>query len=252
VRVFVIWQSNSRPFHFRKSPMVRERIDAQDSPFVRLFGIMDAMSLFSQPALEPLYEQLFPGAVLMRGLALNQDVELFGAVDQILAATPLHNATTPSGLPMSVLVSDCGTPEAFLRRWDPQNPNGKSVWPPIPGLLQEFAIRSAAQAGFPRFCPDSCHVNRYQAGTRLGLHQDRHEFDLDQPIVSVSFGLECVFLLGGFERTAKTKRILLEHGDVLVWGGPSRLRFHGVLPLRPGDHPLTGPYRYNLTFRKVA
>ena len=210
------------------------------------------MNLFSQLVAEPTHEDLFPGAVLMRGLALEQDAEFFAAVGQILAAAPLRNATTPSGLPMSVLVSDCGTPEGFRHRWGSQNPNNRKMWPPIPRVLFDFSLRCAVRAGFPHFRPDSCHINRYQAGTRLGIHQDRHEFDLYQPIVSVSLGLECIFLLGGFQRTDKTKRILLEHGDVIVWGGPSRMRFHGVQPLRPGSHPLTGPYRYNLTFRKVA
>jgi DNA oxidative demethylase len=210
------------------------------------------MNLFSQLAAEPTYEELYPGALLMRGLALPQDAEFFAAVEAVLAAAPLRNATTPSGLPMSVMVSDCGTPEAFRRRWDPDNPSGRRMWPPMPRLLVDFAIRCAVRSGFPDFRPDTCHINRYQAGTKLGLHQDRHEFDLDQPIVSISFGLECIFLFGGLQRTDKTKRILLEHGDVIVWGGPSRMRFHGVLPVKPGDHPLTGPYRYNLTFRKVA
>jgi alkylated DNA repair protein (DNA oxidative demethylase) len=210
------------------------------------------MNLFSQLATEPTHEQILPGTVLMRGLALAQDVEFFRAIDTIVAAAPLHHTTTPGGLPMGVMVSDCGTPEAFRRRWDPQNPAVRKIWPPMPRVLEDFALRCGVRAGFPLFRPDSCHVNRYQAGTKLGLHQDRHEFDLSQPIVSISFGLECVFLLGGLERTDKTKRLLLEHGDVLVWGGPSRMRFHGVLPLKPGHHPLTGPYRYNLTFRKVA
>jgi DNA oxidative demethylase len=210
------------------------------------------MGLFSQLVLEPTHEEIYPGAVLMRGLALPQDVEFFAAVEGVLSTVPLRNATTPSGLPMSVMVSDCGTPEAFRRRWDPQSSNGRMVWPPIPRILLDFSLRCAHRCGFARFSPDSCHINRYQAGTKLGLHQDRHEFDLDQPIVSVSFGLECIFLLGGLERTDQAKRILLEHGDVIVWGGPSRLRFHGVLPLKPGHHPLTGPYRYNLTFRKIA
>ena len=119
-------------------------------------------------------------------------------------------------------------------------------------MLTAFAIRCAVRSGFPLFRPDTCHINRYQSGTKLGLHQDRHEYDLTQPIVSISLGLECVFLMGGLQRTDKTKHILLEHGDVIVWGGPARMRFHGVQPLRPGHHPLTGPYRYNLTFRKVA
>jgi len=210
------------------------------------------MGLFSQLCVEPTHEDIFPGAVLMRGLALAQDAEFFGAVGSIVAAAPLHHAMTPSGLPMSVMVSDCGTPEAFRRRWDPNNLNGTRMWPPIPRVLYDFAIRCAVRSGFPLFRPDTCHINRYQAGTKLGLHQDRHECDLSQPIVSISLGLECVFLFGGLQRTDRTKRILLEHGDVIVWGGPSRMRFHGVLPLKAGHHPLTGPYRYNLTFRKVA
>ena len=210
------------------------------------------MNLFSQLAAEPTHEEIYPGAVLMRGVALEQDIEFFRAVEEILTAAPLHRATTPSGLPMQVVVSDCGTPEAFRRRWDPHNPSVRKMWPPMPRVLADFAIRCAVRSGFAQFRPDSCHVNRYQAGTKLGIHQDRHEFDLYQPIVSLSLGLECIFLLGGFQRTDKTKRILLEHGDVIVWGGPSRMRFHGVQPLKPGSHPLCGPYRYNLTFRKVA
>jgi alkylated DNA repair protein (DNA oxidative demethylase) len=210
------------------------------------------MSLFAQLAVEPTHEEIFPGAVLMRGLALDQDSEFFAAMERVLAAAPLHNATTPGGLPMGVMVSDCGTPEAFRRRWDPQNPAVRSLWPPVPRVLMDFSLRCAVRAGFPQFRPDTCHINRYQAGTKLGLHQDRHECDLRQPIVSISLGLECVFLLGGMERTGPVKRILLEHGDVIVWGGPSRMRFHGVLPLKPGHHSLTGPYRYNLTFRKVV
>lgn len=210
------------------------------------------MNLFSQLATEPTHEEIFPGAVLMRGLALAQESEFLAALDTILAAAPLRHAQTATGLPMKVMVTDCGTPEAFRRRWDQQNRELRPLWPPMPRVLLDFAIRCAVRAGFPLFRPDSCHVNRYQAGTKLGLHQDRHECDWSQPIVSISFGLECLFLLGGLERTGPTRRILLEHGDVIVWGGPSRMRFHGVQPLKPGHHPLTGPYRYNLTFRKVA
>lgn len=210
------------------------------------------MNLFSQLETEPTYEDIFPGAVLMRGLALPQDAEFFGAVESVLAESPLHHATTPSGLPMGVMVADCGAPEAFRRRWDPQNQEVKQMWPAMPRVLLDFALRCAVRSGFPRFKPDACHINRYQAGTKLGLHQDRHECDMSQPIVSVSMGLECVFLLGGLKRTDPVKRMLLEHGDVIVWGGPSRMRFHGVMPLKPGHHPLTGPYRYNLTFRKIA
>jgi alkylated DNA repair protein (DNA oxidative demethylase) len=211
-----------------------------------------AMNLFSQLAVEPTHEEIFPGTVLMRGLALEQDAEFFAAAETIIAAAPLRHATTASGLPMSVMVTDCGTERAFQRRWDPDKPHRARMWPPIPRVLVEFAVRCAVRSGFPQFRPDACHINRYQAGVKLGLHQDRHEYEMNQPIVSLSFGLECTFLLGGLARTDEVKRILLEHGDVLVWGGPSRMRFHGVKPLKPGHHPLTGPYRYNLTFRKIA
>lgn len=210
-----------------------------------------AMNLFSQLPVEPTHEEIFPGATLMRGLALDQDREFFAATEEIIAAAPLHHAVTPTGLPMQVMVTDSGDLRAFNHRWVPESDTGK-LWPPMPRILREFAMRCAVRSGFPNFRPDACHINRYQAGTKLGLHQDRHECDWSQPIVSVSFGLECVFLLGGLNRTDKPKRILLEHGDVIVWGGPSRMRFHGVQPLKPGHHPLTGPYRYNLTFRKIA
>lgn len=209
------------------------------------------MNLFSQLAVEPTHEEIYPGAVLMRGLALPQDAEFLAAMEGILAAAPLHHTMTPGGLPMGVMVSDCGSPEAFRRRWDPHNPEARRMWPPIPRVLLDFALRCAIRSGFPLFRPDSLHINRYQAGTKLGIHQDRHEIDLSQPIVSISLGLECVFLLGGFQRTDPAKRMLLEHGDVIVWGGPSRMRFHGVQPLKPGHHPMTGSYRYNLTFRKI-
>jgi len=188
----------------------------------------------------------------MRGLALAQEREFLAAMETIIAAAPLHAAATPSGLPMSVMVTDCGDSRAFARRWDPDNPAVRTMWPPMPTVLREFAMRCAVRAGFPKFRPDTCHINRYQAGARLGLHQDRHESDFEQPIVSVSFGLQCVFLFGGLLRTDKPRHILLEHGDVFVWGGPSRMCFHGVQPLKPGSHPLTGFYRYNLTFRKTA
>ncbi|MGA2047659.1 MAG: alpha-ketoglutarate-dependent dioxygenase AlkB [Terracidiphilus sp.] len=209
------------------------------------------MNLFSQLVVEPTHEEIYPGAVLMRGLALPQDAEFLAAMEGILAAAPLHHTMTPGGLPMGVMVSDCGSPEAFRRRWDPLNPEARRMWPPIPRVLLDFALRCAIRSGFPLFRPDSLHINRYQAGTKLGIHQDRHEIDLSQPIVSISLGLECVFLLGGFQRTDPAKRMLLEHGDVIVWGGPSRMRFHGVQPLKPGHHPMTGSYRYNLTFRKI-
>src|SRR5258708_36927433 len=138
------------------------------------------MNLFSQLAAEPTHEEIYPGAVLMRGLGLEQDAEVFAAVERILAAAPLHHAMTPSGLPMSVMVSDCGTPEAFRRRWDPQNPGVQRMWPPMPRVLVDFAVRCAVRSGFTQFRPDTGHINRYQAGTKVGIHHDRDGLDLCQ------------------------------------------------------------------------
>jgi alkylated DNA repair protein (DNA oxidative demethylase) len=209
------------------------------------------MNLFSQLETEPTHQELCPGAVLMRGLALRQEQEFFAATESIIAAAPLRQGMTPTGLAMSIQVTDCGDARAFQRRWVPENHSSRTQWPPMPRVLRDFAIRCAVRAGFSDFRPDALHINRYEAGNKLGLHQDRHECDWTQPIVSLSFGLECVFLFGGLERSDKADHILLEHGDVIVWGGPSRMRFHGVQPLKPGWHPLTGSYRYNLTFRKT-
>lgn len=224
------------------------------------------MNLFSQLVTEPTHEEIFPGAVLMRSLALEQDRELFEAIESVATVAPFRAMITPGGQKMSILGTGCGKshrvsslpPIRFTEGAEavPQDAvpmvEAPQVKPPMPVIFREFSIRAAALAGFPRFKPDAAHFNRYHAGTKLGLHQDRHECDLSQPIVSVSLGLSAVFLLGGFERTNPIRRILLEHGDVIVWGGPSRMRFHGVTPLKPGSHPLVGHYRYNITFRKIA
>jgi DNA oxidative demethylase len=219
------------------------------------------MNLFSQLDTEPTHEELFPGAVLMRSLALTLDRELLAAIDAIAEVAPFRHMTTPSGQHMSILGTGCGrsprlssvTPVRFVDGVESMPvAEPARVKPPMPELFYSFAIRAATLAGFPRFRPDAGHINRYQAGTKLGLHQDRGESDFSQPIVSVSLGLPAIFLFGGLQRTDPTRRILLEHGDVIVWGGPSRLRFHGVQPLKPGSHPLVGVYRYNLTFRKIT
>jgi alkylated DNA repair protein (DNA oxidative demethylase) len=121
----------------------------------------------------------------------------------------------------------------------------------MPAGFLRLAAEAAAQLGFEEFVPDACLINRYEPGTRLSLHQDRNEHDFAAPIVSVSLGLPAVFLFGGSKRADRSSRVALMHGDVVVWGGPARLRFHGVLPLADGRHPLVGNYRINLTLRKA-
>ena len=99
--------------------------------------------------------------------------------------------------------------------------------------------------------PNACLINEYTPGAKLSLHQDKDENDLTAPIVSLSLGLSAVFLFGTPSRKGRPQRWRLVHGDVVVWGGPSRLAYHGVAPLADGTHALLGQRRINLTFRQV-
>lgn len=156
---------------------------------------------------------------------------------------------------MSVAMTNCGfagwVTDRKGYRYTSEDPLTGSPWPPIPGLFQRLAADAAAAAGYPDFEPDACLMNLYEPGTRLSLHRDENERDFTAPIVSVSLGLPAVFLFGGDQRGHRPRRIALESGDVVVWGGPLRLVYHGVAQLADGEHPLTGRRRINLTFRKA-
>ena len=215
-----------------------------------------SLSLFDdppQPAQPP--EVLEPGAMVLRGFALAQAADLLQAVQQITEQAPFRHLITPGGLRMSVAMTNCGrlgwVSDRSGYRYDPLDPDSGQPWPAMPPLLRQLAFDAAQAAGFPGFAPDACLINRYAPGTRLSLHQDRDEGNYDHPIVSVSLGIPAVFLWGGAQRSDEARRIALMHGDVVVWGGPARLRFHGVLPLPEAHHPMTGSYRINLTFRKA-
>jgi alkylated DNA repair protein (DNA oxidative demethylase) len=121
----------------------------------------------------------------------------------------------------------------------------------MPPVFLEVAQSAARAGGFPGFEPDACLINRYQPGARLTLHQDKDETDFGAPIVSVSLGLPATFLFGGDSRKDKQRRVPLQHGDVVVWGGASRLHHHGVLALKDGAHGMLGSRRLNLTFRRA-
>jgi DNA oxidative demethylase len=200
--------------------------------------------------------ELCPGAMLLRGFALAQDADLFAGVQRVIAQAPLRQMVTPGGLRMSVAMTNCGSlgwvSDRAGYRYAPLDPATDRPWPHMPAAFASLAADAAAQAGFENFAPDVCLINRYEPGTRLSLHQDRDERDYGHPIVSVSLGVAAVFLFGGLKRSDKPMRMRLEHGDVVVWGGPARLRYHGVLPLEESMHPLTGALRFNLTFRKAA
>lgn len=198
-------------------------------------------------------EALAPGAVLLRGFACPVADALAQGIAQVLAAAPFRHLITPGGRTMSVGMSNCGAlgwvSERSGYRYDRIDPLSGQPWPPMPGGFAELAARAAAAAGFDNFRPDACLINRYAPGARLSLHQDRDERDLAAPIVSVSLGLPAVFMFGGLQRNDRPARWRLAHGDVAVWGGPSRLAHHGIAPLADGDHAQLGRQRINLTFR---
>ena len=200
-------------------------------------------------------QELRDGAVLLRGRALAVDAALLAAIDAIALQSPFRRMVTPGGFQMSVAMTNCGrvgwVTDRTGYRYDPRDPERDAPWPVMPEVFAALAHDAAQQAGFTDFRPDACLVNRYEAGTRLSLHQDKDEQDYSQPVVSVSLGLPATFQFGGLKRGDRPMKVPLQHGDVVVWGGPSRLVYHGVLALKDGEHPLTGPRRFNLTFRKA-
>lgn len=214
-------------------------------------------SLFDEPPTPfEAPEPIAPGAVLLRGFALDQAEALIQATQQVIAAAPLRHLITPGGRAMSVGMTNCGAlgwvSDRTGYRYSSTDLISGQPWPPMPACFADLALRAAAEAGFDNFMPDACLINRYEPGARLSLHQDRDESDLSAPIVSVSLGLPAVFLFGGLRRGDRPARLQLAHGDVAVWGGASRLAFHGVAPLADGEHPRLGRQRINLTFRRAG
>lgn len=201
-------------------------------------------------------QPLGPGAVLLRGFARPDEVVLLADLQDVIARAPLRHMVTPGGYRMSVAMTNCGAlgwlTDRTGYRYDSIDPQSGKPWPSMPASFARLAAHAAAHAGFDRFVPDACLVNRYAPGARLSLHQDRNERDFRAPIVSVSLGIPAVFLFGGARRADAAARVPLEHGDVVVWGGAARLRYHGVMALKDGHHPLLGRQRVNLTLRKAS
>lgn len=216
----------------------------------------DPLSLDLFAARPPSRERLGPGTLLLRDYALPREDELLAALDGIVAQAPFRHMMTPGGHEMSVAMTNAG-PLGWVTdrrgyRYDPLDPASGKHWPALPPVFLDLARGAAVEAGYPGFTPDACLINRYEPAARMSLHQDRDERDFTQPIVSVSLGLPAVFQWGGLERKGRTERVPLGHGDVLVWGGSDRLRFHGILPIKPGQHPRLGACRINLTFRTAS
>lgn len=211
--------------------------------------------LFDDVAGEPGETAIAPGAVLLTGFARSCESSLIAEIHGVTDRAPFRHLVTPGGHWMSVAMTNSGNvgwvSDRTGYRYSAFDPDSRHAWPPMPAVFADLAARAAARAGFDGFHPDACLVNRYEPGAKMSLHQDKDELDLDAPIVSVSLGLPATFLFGGLNRADKPARYRLVHGDVFVWGGPSRLVYHGVAPLADGEHPLLGRQRINLTFRKT-
>jgi DNA oxidative demethylase len=203
----------------------------------------------------PATEHVAPGALLLRGFALPEAEGLLAAVAAVVERAPLRHMMTAGGSPMSVAMTNCGThgwvSDRKGYRYSTLDPLSGTRWPPMPGIMAGLAARAAIAAGFAGFAPDACLINRYVPGSRMSLHQDRDEADFDQPIVSVSLGLPATFLFGGRSRCGEVRRLRLDHGDVIVWGGPSRFNYHGVARVVAAAPSATGTARINLTLRRA-
>ena len=212
----------------------------------------DNLPLFDLPALQT----LAPQALLLRQFASPGERSIFDALTRVTEQAPLRHMRTPRGQALSAAMSNCGAvgwiSDAQGYRYSPLDPQSGRPWPDLPPALLQLAQAAAAAAGFAAFDPDVCLINRYAVGASMGLHVDRDERDKSAPIVSVSLGLPATFMFGGAQRSDAVQRIGLRNGDVVVWGGASRLYYHGVARIAAGNHPLTGPYRFNLTFRKAC
>lgn len=208
------------------------------------------------PDTRPAYEKLEEGAVLLRQFATPQEAELLLALKQVARQAPFRHMLTPGGGAMSAAMTSCGavgwvsSPQGYA--YTTLDPASQRPWPAAPAGLLRLAQKAAQAAGYPHFSPNTCLLNRYESGSQMGLHQDRDERDTTQPIVSLSLGRTGLFMWGGRKRTDRVRTFPLEHGDVLVWGGPARLHYHGIKGLGPHTHPLTGMTRFNITFRHVA
>jgi alkylated DNA repair protein (DNA oxidative demethylase) len=200
-------------------------------------------------------EQIGPQSFVFRGLALPLIDRLLPALEAVLTRAPFRNMITPGGYTMSVALSSCGqfgwTTDRSGYQYTRLDPHTGQPWPPMPDVFMELAQSAAQAAGFADFIPDACLINRYIPGAKLALHQDKDERGYEWPVVSVSLGIPAMFLFGGHARSDATQKVPLFHGDVVVWGGEDRLRYHGVMPIRQAEHSQLGEQRINFTFRKA-
>ncbi len=225
------------------------------------FNLMSTIPLFPPDAM-PAPDthatdlRLGPGAWVLRGYALEYVDRVLSQLRQIRRQSPFRHMITPGGYTMSVALTCCGgagwTADRQGYRYAAIDPETGQPWPAMPEVFLALAQQAAEHCGYTGFTPDSCLINRYVPGARLSLHQDKDETDFSAPIVSVSLGMPAMFQFGGLKRSDRPDKIPLFHGDIVVWGGPDRLRYHGVMALKDNPHPLLGSNRINLTFRKTG
>lgn len=201
-------------------------------------------------------EEMADGASLLRRYAFDNANNLLAHIEGISEAAPFRHMVTPGGFSMSVGMTNCG-PFGWVTdrkgyRYQETDPESGQPWPAMPESFLSLAIDAAKNAGYPDFVPNACLINRYKPGAKMSLHQDKDERDFTNPIVSVSLGLPATFQFGGINRGDPVRKYPLSHGDVVVWGGPSRLFYHGIMPLKEGTHDAAGRARFNLTFRHAA
>lgn len=213
-------------------------------------------SLFDDTSGMPSWtESICEGALILRHFSVRHEMALLDGIRQILSKHPFRQMRTPNGHRMSVAMTCCGevgwVSDKDGYRYSAYDPENNEHWPAMPDSFHSLAVQAAQEAGFPNFKPDSCLINQYQTGSRLSLHQDKDEKKFGAPIVSFSLGIPATFLFGGMQRSDAVRRYHLAHGDVVVWGGPARLHYHGVAPIKEAAHPLLGTQRINLTFRQA-
>ncbi|MBC7756758.1 MAG: DNA oxidative demethylase AlkB [Bdellovibrio sp.] len=213
------------------------------------------MDLFDD--LKPIKQEIINDVYLLQGFALGASERLLLiALQAVIINAPLCNMMTKMGFAMSAAMTNCGDlgwiSDRKGYRYDGHNPLTNQPWPDMPASFLQLATSAAAECGYVNFVPDACLINQYIVGASMGLHQDKNEQDFSQPIVSVSLGIPATFQFGGLKRSDKTLKIPVNHGDVVVWGGEARLKFHAVMPLKANHHKALGDYRYNLTFRKAG
>lgn len=191
------------------------------------------------------------------GFCSPQEVKLLiDTATAICTEAPLRQPSMPSGVPLSVQVTNAGplgwwsdAPKGY--RYVEKHPTTGRPWPAIPPAMLALCDAALTGVGLPTMRIDSMLINYYKESANLGLHVDRSEDDQEAPIVSFSVGADAIFMMGGPDRRDKTKEIVLSTGDLLVQGGESRRYFHGIKKLLP---TLTSPLkagRLNFTFRKV-